>query len=188
MEILGIGPLELLFILLIALILLGPNDMVKAGRALGRLMRKTILSPTFLDMQRTIRNLPNELMRQAGLEESDLKVKIDPITIPTNFPISTSQRAATNPSSASPQLTPPNPAPSENNSSESSINPSNETNLVPDPGQDHSTGEDTKAGGVPGTAPGWVQPSPSEPTASASSNQEKKPDHLEGRDDNSKSK
>jgi sec-independent protein translocase protein TatB len=188
MEILGIGPLELLFILLIALILLGPNDMVKAGRALGRIMRKTILSPTFLDMQRTIRNLPNELMRQAGLEESDLKVKIDPITIPTNFPISTSQPATTNPSSASPQLTPPNPAPSKHDPAESSINPSNETNLIPDPGQDHPTEEETDTGVVPGIAPEWVQPSSSETTAPASSNQEQKPDHLEGQDDNSKSK
>jgi Sec-independent protein translocase protein TatA len=36
MDFLGVGPLELLFILLIALIVLGPNDMVKTGRTLGK--------------------------------------------------------------------------------------------------------------------------------------------------------
>jgi Sec-independent protein translocase protein TatA len=183
MEILGIGPLELLFILLIALILLGPNDMVKAGRALGRILRKTVLSPTFMDMQRTIRNLPNELMRQAGLEESDLKVKIDPITIPTHFPISTSQPATTNPSSASTQPAPPNPAPSEHDLAGSSINTCTDSNL--NPGLDHPTGEETNAVGIPGIAPEWIQPYPSETAAPASSNPE--PDHLEDQGDNSKS-
>ena len=72
MEILGIGPLELIFILIIALIVLGPNDMVKAGRTLGRLMRKVVTSPTWRTLQdasREMRNLPNRLMREAGIEE-----------------------------------------------------------------------------------------------------------------------
>lgn len=72
MEILGIGPLELFFILIIALIVLGPNDMVKAGRTLGRLMRSIVTSPTWQMIQRTSREfryLPNKLMREAGIEE-----------------------------------------------------------------------------------------------------------------------
>lgn len=69
MEFLGIGPLELLFIVLIALIILGPQDMVKAGNTIGRLLRKTILSPTWLNIQRKVRTLPYELMREAGLED-----------------------------------------------------------------------------------------------------------------------
>ena len=44
MELFGIGPLELLFILIIALIVLGPKDMVKAGRTLGRFMRQLMMS------------------------------------------------------------------------------------------------------------------------------------------------
>ena len=43
MEILGIGPLELIFILLIALIVLGPGDMVKTGRTIGRFLIKSLL-------------------------------------------------------------------------------------------------------------------------------------------------
>ncbi len=72
MEILGIGPLELIFILLIALIVLGPNDMVKAGRTIGRFLRKIVTSPTWRTVQQTsrdLRYLPNKLMREAGLED-----------------------------------------------------------------------------------------------------------------------
>lgn len=72
MEILGIGPLELLFILLIALIILGPGDMVKAGRTLGRFLRKVITSSEWRTVQkasRELRYLPNRLMREASLED-----------------------------------------------------------------------------------------------------------------------
>ena len=72
MEILGIGPLELFFILLIALIVLGPGDMVKAGRTLGRFMRRIITSPEWRTVQkasRELRYLPNRLMREANLED-----------------------------------------------------------------------------------------------------------------------
>jgi sec-independent protein translocase protein TatB len=72
MEIFGIGPLELLFILLIALIVLGPGDMVKAGRTLGRFLRKIITSPEWRTVQkasRELRYLPNKLMREASIED-----------------------------------------------------------------------------------------------------------------------
>ncbi len=72
MEILGIGPLELLFIILIALIVLGPNDMVKTGRTVGKFLRRIITSPGWRTVQqasRDIRYLPNKLIRDAGLEE-----------------------------------------------------------------------------------------------------------------------
>jgi sec-independent protein translocase protein TatB len=72
MEILGIGPLELLFILLIALIVLGPGDMVKAGRTIGRFLRKIVTSSEWRTVQkasREIRYLPNRLMREAALED-----------------------------------------------------------------------------------------------------------------------
>lgn len=72
MEFLGIGPLELFFILLIALIVLGPNDMVKAGKTIGRFLRRLVTSPNWRALQeasREIRHLPEKLMREAGLEE-----------------------------------------------------------------------------------------------------------------------
>jgi Sec-independent protein translocase protein TatA len=72
MEFLGIGPLELFFIILIALIVLGPKDMVKAGRTIGRFLRTLVTSPTWKTIQQTsrdLRYLPNRLMREAGLED-----------------------------------------------------------------------------------------------------------------------
>lgn len=78
MEFLGVGPLELFFILVIALIFLGPRDMVKTGRMLGKFMRRIVMSPTWRMVQQTsreIRTLPNRLIREAGMEEDvkDLK-------------------------------------------------------------------------------------------------------------------
>jgi hypothetical protein len=85
MDILGIGPLELFFILLIALIVFGPNDMVKAGRSLGRFLRRIIQSPGWQIVQKTsqdIRYLPNRLMREAGLDElKDEMPQISPVSL-----------------------------------------------------------------------------------------------------------
>lgn len=72
MDILGVGPLEIIFILLIALIVLGPRDMAKTGRSMGRVMRKIVMSPywkTITHTSQEIRNLPTRLIREAGLEE-----------------------------------------------------------------------------------------------------------------------
>ncbi len=72
MDILGIGPLEAFFIILIMLIVLGPRDMVKAGRTLGKFIRKIVTSPTWQlvrNTSRTLQNLPTTLAREAGMEE-----------------------------------------------------------------------------------------------------------------------
>jgi Sec-independent protein translocase protein TatA len=73
MDILGIGPLELTLIVIIALIVLGPNDLVKTGRTLGRWMRKVVMSQEWRTVQRAsheLRTLPNRLIREAGIEET----------------------------------------------------------------------------------------------------------------------
>lgn len=72
MDIFGIGPTELAFIILIALILLGPKEMEKTGRTLGRFLRNLTRSDgwrAFQDTSREVRNLPNRLMREANFEE-----------------------------------------------------------------------------------------------------------------------
>lgn len=72
MEILGIGLPELAFILVIALILLGPKDMVAAGRTFGKTLRKIVTSPTWKAVRTTgqeLQQLPTRLMREAGLED-----------------------------------------------------------------------------------------------------------------------
>lgn len=78
MDILGIGPLELIFILIIALIILGPKDMVKAGKTIGKLLRQVVTSPTWRAITRTsseLRTLPNKLIRDAGLEDDFRKIQ-----------------------------------------------------------------------------------------------------------------
>jgi len=72
MEILGIGPLELLFIGIIALLLLGPKDMLKTGRTIGAFLRKIVSSEgwfAFRKSVRELRNLPYSMMREAGMED-----------------------------------------------------------------------------------------------------------------------
>jgi len=74
MEFLGVGVPELVFIVLIALLLLGPKDMIAAGRTLGKSLRKFIMSPEWEAMRRTgqeLQQLPTKLMREANLEELD---------------------------------------------------------------------------------------------------------------------
>lgn len=100
MEILGIGPSELIFIIIIALIVLGPKDMQKTGRAIGRWLRKIVTSDgwkVFQQTSREIQTLPNRLMREAQLDElqklnkdvkQDLKQTTDSIRKDTRLPSS----------------------------------------------------------------------------------------------------
>jgi sec-independent protein translocase protein TatB len=92
MEILGIGAPELIFILIIAIIVLGPKDMQKAGRTIGRWLNQLIRSDSWKVFQRTsaeLRNLPRNLMREANMEmaemERDLRNAIDPRSDPASI-------------------------------------------------------------------------------------------------------
>ena len=72
MEFLGIGPMELLLIILLAIIIFGPKDIVKAGKSLGKSLSQFIRSDTWKSINQTsqeLKNLPNRLMREAGLDE-----------------------------------------------------------------------------------------------------------------------
>jgi len=70
--ILGVGPFELLLILVLALIILGPERMIKTTRSVARFIRNLLTSPTWRtvqDVQQEMRALPNQLLREAGLED-----------------------------------------------------------------------------------------------------------------------
>lgn len=72
MDILGIGISELVFIVLIAFIVLGPRDMRKAGKTIGKWMNKIVRSKEWQEVKnasRQIKTLPNQLMREANLDE-----------------------------------------------------------------------------------------------------------------------
>ena len=90
MDIFGIGASELVFIILIAIIVLGPKDMQKAGRTIGRFLNQLMRSEGWKVFQRTsneLRNLPRNLMREANMEmmeaEKDLRRVIDPRSAPS---------------------------------------------------------------------------------------------------------
>lgn len=78
MEILGVGPLEFIFILLIAFIVIGPKDVAKTGRTIGYFLRKIVTSQWwsgFRQASREISQLPYTLMREANIEEVTTSLK-----------------------------------------------------------------------------------------------------------------
>jgi hypothetical protein len=72
MNIFGIGPLEIVFVLIIGILVLGPEGMIEAGRKLGKFMRSVIHSPWWKNIRQgvtEIQYLPQRLIREAELEE-----------------------------------------------------------------------------------------------------------------------
>ena len=79
MEVLGIGPSELIFIIIIAIIVLGPKDIQKAGKTIGRWLNQLIQSDGWKAFQQTsneIRNIPRTLMREANMEMQETQKEI----------------------------------------------------------------------------------------------------------------
>jgi len=72
MEFLGVGPTELLFIIVIAIIVLGPKDMAKTGGQIGAWLNKFVHSDTWKTIRNTsdeLRHLPTRLMREDNLKK-----------------------------------------------------------------------------------------------------------------------
>lgn len=64
-----LGPSELIFIVILALIVLGPKDMQKAGLTIGKFLRKIITSEgweVFQKLSHQVRTWPNRMMREAN--------------------------------------------------------------------------------------------------------------------------
>jgi Sec-independent protein translocase protein TatA len=83
MEFLNIGGLELVAILVIAFIVLGPDRITKFGKDLGVWVRKLNRNETFRDVVQTtdeIRNYPRKILQDAMLEEPIIprRVSVDP--------------------------------------------------------------------------------------------------------------
>lgn len=69
MEFLGIGPSELFFIILIAIIVLGPKDMQKAGRTIAKWVRSILMSDAWITTQQVSREAKKQwthLIREAN--------------------------------------------------------------------------------------------------------------------------
>lgn len=74
MDFFGIGIFEILLIILIAIIVLGPQDTVKAGRSLGLAVRRFFSSEewrTLLQATREIRTIPEKLLEETGLDHPE---------------------------------------------------------------------------------------------------------------------
>jgi Sec-independent protein translocase protein TatA len=72
MNFLGIGPLELVLFLLIALVVLGPDDIVKVSKKLGGWIRNVRKSDTWgnvVKMSDEVRKIPQNLMEETGIED-----------------------------------------------------------------------------------------------------------------------
>ena len=83
MDFLGVGPLELLFIIVIALVVIGPRDIGNVARSAGRFLNKLYRSDAWQmlsETSRNLRNLPSQLAREAALEElRDVKRTVEEV-------------------------------------------------------------------------------------------------------------
>jgi len=71
MDLLGIGPLELLLVLILILLIFGPEDLANSGKKIGTFLNRVIKSDTWKairSISTEIRTLPNRLAREAELE------------------------------------------------------------------------------------------------------------------------
>lgn len=111
MEFLGIGPLELFAILLIAILVIGPKDLERTARTLGRTLNNIFQSDSYRAIQhmsQELRQLPNQLVEEAKLDE--LKKEANQMLDPTLAQIKQSWTEPP-PPAATPE--PPSPPPSD---------------------------------------------------------------------------
>jgi sec-independent protein translocase protein TatB len=73
MQILNLGIGEIILVMLIMLIVLGPDRMVSGARQVGRFASRVTKSPLWAELlstSREIRELPTRIVREAGMEET----------------------------------------------------------------------------------------------------------------------
>ncbi|MFO7942735.1 MAG: hypothetical protein R6U51_00270 [Anaerolineales bacterium] len=85
MNIFGIGPLEIIFVILIGILVLGPEEMVETGRKLGKFIHSIVTSQWWQSVQSgmdEVQNLPSKLVREAELEKFNELYNLDNEYIP----------------------------------------------------------------------------------------------------------
>lgn len=86
MEIFDIGPMEFLLILIITLVILGPDQMISTAQKIGEGIRKIIKSPiwtSLMDSSREIQNLKTQIVKETGLDETMKEIRQATSQIPT---------------------------------------------------------------------------------------------------------
>ena len=78
MDLLGVGPLELILVFLIIFLILGPDDLAATGKKIGRFLstvRKSEFWKGVNEVSKEIRTLPTTLMREAELEDAKKEIE-----------------------------------------------------------------------------------------------------------------
>lgn len=73
MQIFDIGPLEFILIIIIALVVLGPEQMISSAKKAGIWIRKMIRSPiwtSLMDSSREIRDIQTKIVKETGLDQT----------------------------------------------------------------------------------------------------------------------
>ena len=81
MRLLNLGLLEIIFIFVLALILLGPAQMIKLARDAGRLVTQITRSPiwsAFVETSRELRDLKTKIANEAAITDELHKLEKDP--------------------------------------------------------------------------------------------------------------
>ena len=118
MEIFGIGPLELVFILLLAIVVLGPKDMLAGARSLARFIRRLTHSEIWQQVK-DVQQLPRQIMRETGLED-----ELRQMNMPTMSPGTSAWTAPTPPEAHSQVIQPPQ-APTDGDPTQTETPPTN---------------------------------------------------------------
>jgi Sec-independent protein translocase protein TatA len=72
MELLGVGPLEIVFILLLVILFFSPKDIAGGARTVGKNLKKIAQSDTYRAVRQVstdLRELPSRLIKEAELED-----------------------------------------------------------------------------------------------------------------------
>jgi sec-independent protein translocase protein TatB len=80
MEFLGVGPTEFIFIIIIALIVLGPKDLAKTGSTVAKWLNGILQSDGWKTIRRTsdeLRRLPTQLMREDNFKNYPLPADLE---------------------------------------------------------------------------------------------------------------
>lgn len=80
MDLLGVGPLELVLIFLIIFLVIGPNDLAATGKKIGRFLstvKKSEFWKGVSQITKEVRTLPTTLMREAELEDFKKEMEQD---------------------------------------------------------------------------------------------------------------
>jgi len=131
MNIFGVGPLEIVLVLILVLIIFGPKDIEKAGKSIGKGLNKLVRSESWQTVQKTgreLKNLPGRLMRESGIEdfEKSTRSEFEKTNAALNQSISTLKNEIDQPPSLPKQPVPP-----------SLERPADETDQPPTLAKDH---------------------------------------------------